>query len=329
MDEDDPFAFIFDLSQISPSQEELLHRCALIGDTHPDDQPPPCSAVVPETSAGILMITLPETQDPGKDATALGSGPQDQDVFHTPPEKTSSLPNSGDEPLDHCAVNRTPDVDDDTLEFVDFRGDSEATACADLGGDSDLGFSEFQFVQPMDEELVDGESRGIKRDAVGDKFEGLGAELASQDGSSESPMKKLKLSDPKSDSDSSRACLGIESEKVEEGNENCEEKLESEKVEEGNVGADVQAGEQGFEENGVSMQNELCSNGLGYGEGDKQKNKTKISVFDVLKLLAENSNSDDDSDEEEDGIENVSLLEAFKSRGLTLPRPRWWPDNDK
>ncbi|OIV92381.1 hypothetical protein TanjilG_09979 [Lupinus angustifolius] len=172
------------------------------------------------------------------------------------------------------------------------RGDSDATVYVDLGRDSDLGFSDVQLMQVVHEELIDGNSSGTKRVVVGDKFKGFERELDSDEKISESAMKRLKLSDPKSGFDSSRACLGIQSQK-------------------------------GKEKLGSDAKNHFCN-----VEKGSEKNNSKLScVFDVLKFLSENCNDDDD--DEEDGVENLSLLEAFKKGGLSFPRPRWWPENDR
>ncbi|KAE9590666.1 hypothetical protein Lalb_Chr20g0110081 [Lupinus albus] len=266
----DPFAFIIDLCQISPSQQELLRHQPFVGETVHQLSPS-------STAAGILMMSMPQTQySTEKDASA----PKDQDVFLTPLEKSLSLPISGDDPFDNVP------------QFVDLRGDSQATVYVDLGRDSDLGFSDVQLTQVAHEELNDGNSRGTKRGAVGDKFKGFERELDSNEKISDSGMKKLKLSDPKSGFDSQRACLGIQSQKD-------KEKLGSE------------------------AKTHFCN-----VENGSEKNNSKIScVFDVLKFLSENCNDDAD-DKEEDGVENLSLLEAFKKRGVTFPRPRWWPEND-
>ncbi|KAK7311098.1 hypothetical protein RJT34_09001 [Clitoria ternatea] len=47
------------------------------------------------------------------------------------------------------------------------------------------------------------------------------------------------------------------------------------------------------------------------------------SPFDVMKVLAENLTSD-----VEENLDDLSLLEVAQLRGITFPRPRWWPDED-
>ncbi|CAL0310122.1 unnamed protein product [Lupinus luteus] len=266
----DPFTFIIDLCQISPSQEELLRHQPFVGEIV--DQPSPSSAAA-DADAGILMMSMSQTQYPTeKDASA----PKDQDVFLTPLEKSLSLPISSDDAFDNVS------------QFVDLRGDSEATFYVDLGRDSDLGFSEVQLTQVVQEELIDGNSIGNKRGAVGDKFKGFERELDLNGKISESAMKRSKLSDSKLGLDSPRVHLGIQSQK---GNEKL----------------------------GSESKTLFCN-----VEKGSEKNNSKIScVFDVLKFLSDNCN-----DDEEGGVENLSLLEAFKKRGLSFPRPRWWPEDD-
>ncbi|KAK7263364.1 hypothetical protein RJT34_30952 [Clitoria ternatea] len=47
------------------------------------------------------------------------------------------------------------------------------------------------------------------------------------------------------------------------------------------------------------------------------------SLFDVMKVLEENLTSD-----VEENLDDLSLLEVAQLRGITFPRPRWWPDED-
>ncbi|CAL0317087.1 unnamed protein product [Lupinus luteus] len=182
----DPFTFIIDLCQISPSQEEQLRHQPFVGEII--DQPSP-SSVAADTDAGILMMSMSQTQYPTeKDASAH----KDQDIFLTPLEKSLSLPISSDDPFDNVS------------QFVDFHGDSEAMFYVDLGRDSDLGFSEVQLMQVVQEEYVDGNSRGNKRGVVGDKFKGFERELDLNGKISDFAMKRLKLSESKLGFDSPR-----------------------------------------------------------------------------------------------------------------------------
>lgn len=358
-EEQDPFDFLFPVSEISPSQEDLLRLCAFPGESvNAGDMAPPSSSLFPADSAGLLLCSLPETQDAGKGASGSSGTQEQEDVFHTPPEK-SSVPSSGDQPSDHCTLNQELGTHDDALGFVDL-GDSQGTGCVNLDRDSNLGFAEVQPAQGVEGEFVPQSPRGIKRDAVAEDFEGFERESCSRDGigDGELSMKKSKLSGPESGFDSPRAFFGVESQEAQEGNGNGAENpcnVEGDVVEPLKF---VLPGEQVFGDNEISLQ-ENAANELGCGEeglkvenagnelecgeeGQKMENagnelvvvgeeeegqrKKNTSVFDVLKFLAENS--DDNEEEDDDDLGNASLLDAVKICGIDFPRPRWWPDTD-
>ena len=53
---------------------------------------------------------------------------------------------------------------------------------------------------------------------------------------------------------------------------------------------------------------------------EKDKEKETVTVFDVLKFLAETAVKEDDG---------LTLLETIKRAGVIFPRPSWWPDDMK
>lgn len=55
------------------------------------------------------------------------------------------------------------------------------------------------------------------------------------------------------------------------------------------------------------------------GSGE-DKEKETVTVFDVLKFLAETAVKEDDG---------LTLLETIKRAGVIFPRPSWWPDDMK
>ncbi|KAK7253189.1 hypothetical protein RIF29_37706 [Crotalaria pallida] len=169
--------------------------------------------------------------------------------------------------------------------------DDDVPQFVDLARDSsDLGFPD---------------DRGIKRVVAGHDFKG-------ESHHHELQMKRLKLSHshPKPGSDSSKVSLGIQSQKNNEGYGKCKEKL-------GSASKSPFSNVEQLSQSGIPMQN------------NKIPSSSSV-VFDVLKALSEKcgGGDDDDQGEEEDGVERLSLLEAFKKSGLTFPRPRWWPEND-
>lgn len=52
-------------------------------------------------------------------------------------------------------------------------------------------------------------------------------------------------------------------------------------------------------------------------------NSEKWNVFDVLRVFSQNN------DDVEENHDHLSLLDVAKAHGVTFPRPRWWPDDDK
>lgn len=259
------------------------------------------------------------------------SPPDTQDVFHTPPEE-SSLPSSDDQRrtltadvVDRCAVNQAVDVDAGTQGFVDFGGSSDGSEFVDLERDSELGFSESHLAQEI----------GVLKRESSD----LG----------ETPVKKLKLSEQDLGFESSGDCLGVQLQKVEEGMGTCS-KGKGKLVSDADTESPCNFGEYlqpqvnvlGFEQ--VQLEKVTSAGDVNLVEGNKsgdevtegsgmrdksdesesgkgqEKKKNKYSVFDVLRVLAEK--------EVEDNLDNGnSLLEAAMLRGLTFPRPSWWPDN--
>lgn len=110
----DPFPFFPEFSRISISQQELLHRTPIVGDTslnsHHHDTPSQFDAeVIPVSSVPVVVLSPPDTN---------------QDVFLTPPEDESLLP-SFDDDVPHCSVNQPVGVYDESQMFVDLAGVSE------------------------------------------------------------------------------------------------------------------------------------------------------------------------------------------------------------
>ncbi|MED6158553.1 hypothetical protein PIB30_033673 [Stylosanthes scabra] len=327
MEEQDPFHFLFRFSEISPSQEQLLRQRAFKGEESANSRdealPPPSSALFETESAGVFISSLPETQSPGV-FDARGST-QEQDVFHTPPEK-SSVPSSGEKPPDHCTVNQELDAFNDSLEFVDF-GDSQGAGFDNLDWDSDLGFSEVQLTQRDKREWISQSPRGIKRDGVDEVTD-------------EFQVKKSKILDPQSGSDFSRVCLGIDSLETQQSNGNCKGVVDVEPLQvcganeipmQENEGDELMCGEEG-----QNMENSVHE--LEFpGEEKVQKKNKSSTVFQVLRFLAEeevqklssNNKEAGGAGADDDDIENAGFLDVVKIGGVDLPHPRWWrPEDD-
>ncbi|QHO11855.1 hypothetical protein HN51_069562 [Arachis hypogaea] len=328
-----------------------MRPCAFKGESGntSDEATPPSSAMFKTESAGIFMSSMPETQS-SESFDAGGSTQKEDDVFHTPPEK-SSVPSSGEKPLDDCTLNPELDASDESLEFVDF-GDSQGAGRVNLDRDSDLGFSETQRDQ---KELVSWSPRGIKRDGVDEDTDEL-------------QVKKSKISEPQSGSDFSRAYLGIESLETPESNENCMGLVDVELVQvvpaEGQVSGanEISMLENECNEENQNMENSACGLEFSPEENVQKKNKSSF-IFDVLRFLAEREVEKLSSDNKEAGggggaaaaddldeVEELSSdnkeaggaaapadddedddddLDVVEIDGIDFPRPRWWPNNNK
>ncbi|KAK7330823.1 hypothetical protein VNO77_25027 [Canavalia gladiata] len=208
------YAFMHQSSRISSSQEQNLDHTPFVGvggDIPNDhyDTPSPVYGEFLVASAGIVMVSPPESQDDIP-----------QDVFHTPPEE-SSLPSSDEQRretiigVDCCPVNHAVDVETGTQGFVDFFSYSDGSEFVDLGRDSELGFSEAQLTQQID--VVEG-----SRDRLGeipncqsDEFRVLERELPDL---GESPVKRSKHSEHNLGFGSRGDCLGVQLQNMEESN---------------------------------------------------------------------------------------------------------------
>lgn len=167
------------------------------------------------------MASPTDIHDDGKDS----AGPQD--VFHTPPEE-SSLHYSSDEQrpavaadADLYAVNQAVEVGGSTQAFVDLCSHSDVAEFADLGRDSDLGFSEAEVVDP---EIVVADGAAEDSEC---KVDEIWVSEREFHGSCEFLVKKLEVSEKDLGFGSSADFLGVESQK--EGNSvgNCKGKLVS------------------------------------------------------------------------------------------------------
>ena len=51
----------------------------------------------------------------------------------------------------------------------------------------------------------------------------------------------------------------------------------------------------------------------------------EVTILDLLKMLKQRCN---DEEEKDDGLKSVSVLEICMRRGVTFPRPCWWPEKE-
>ncbi|KAL9387507.1 hypothetical protein Peur_020631 [Populus x canadensis] len=88
MEENDPFAAITKLCQVSSSQEQHLNHCPFALEPQTNGELLSLDAEIPVASTAITMVSPPQTpQDNHKDGQYVNSTIQNDDVFTTPPEE--------------------------------------------------------------------------------------------------------------------------------------------------------------------------------------------------------------------------------------------------
>lgn len=88
MEENDPFAAITKLCQVSSSQEQHLNHCPFALEPQTNGELLSLEAEIPVASTAITMVSPPQTpQDNHKDGLDVNSTLQNDDVFTTPPEE--------------------------------------------------------------------------------------------------------------------------------------------------------------------------------------------------------------------------------------------------
>ncbi|KAM1024422.1 hypothetical protein ACFX13_038426 [Malus domestica] len=313
----------------------------------PDDSSSDLNSADDVISTAIIMVSPPEISD-DEDPICSGNTSNNrasQDVFQTPPEDSHPPASDGITPL--AEVDRSDDDDGRPYEDAgDGRGvavpsgdgftDGPAGAAAvDLGRDTDLGFSEAETMEVT----------------------GFIAELASERGQLESPLKKLRVSEHdlrKSEFQStvphSHGCNSDKSLEIDGANEKSSEKeLEVRKLDSSEDESEscVEESESDSEEEEsikdimkripnvtieelrrmekLWMRRKLppsISGQAGSSAMDGKEGKKEVSILDVLKLLKNKYNGDDNGNNE---IGKCSFLEISRRRGMTFPQPAWWP----
>lgn len=282
---------------------------------------------------GIIMVSPPESSEVDEAHNNRAS----QDVFQTPPEYSYPPTSEGKTPL--LEVN-TSDDDPPYEDVGDGRGVivafGEGTGAVDLGGDTDLGFAEAAAVE----------------------FRVLRRELSPEGGLLEPPLKKLKDSEqnlgkfePSCSSTESLEIDGCDESSGEEGSE--ERKLDSSDNESESAVEETQSNsdekdsvvemEDGGEEclgdvmstpnvtieelrridspwQGRALPRSIMQPGSSAMDGEDTV-QNEVAILDVLKLLKDKYDGDGD-----DVVDNGSFWEISKSRGMTFPRPLWWPE---
>ncbi|KAG5039205.1 hypothetical protein AAZX31_05G000500 [Glycine max] len=314
----DPWAFILELSHISPSQEQILATAPFVGAVQD---------TATSASHDIDMLPLPDSVP--------------EDVFHTPEE--ASLPTSPSE--NHCVVN---------YAFIDV---DDVDAWFELGKDSELGSSDVHVEEVNGEEMGNLETlSGDVSISVSESAEGP----KSSDGVVESPGKK------KSEQGKNKSAVSGEQKKTDkEAGPGLRRVLppstaastpmtETGSGRSGNGGggakrkfldaffaavkafselqSTVEELNEDHKEAGPELRRVLppsitgSTAKTGSGRSGNGGGGEKRKAFDVFALLKAFSKLE--STVEENNDDHRTLLDVARAKGVTFPRPRWWPEGD-
>lgn len=184
---------------MSASQEDRLRRCPFARESdefsgHEDEEDPTPAGGVDMMPTGILIVSPPDSSEANDDSTP-------DDVFQTPPEG-SVFPSS--EEQGSMVVDRPNDPEADAPRDAEAHDDpvavdggrTDCTQTVNLGVDLDLGFSEVELTQRIDDDWEAYSSRGDVSELEWHKLELLRRELLFK---IESPSKKSKIGEPNFD----------------------------------------------------------------------------------------------------------------------------------
>lgn len=295
MDEngDDPFASLAHFCTISDSQEEFLRRCPFAGDASAFTD----SQGFPLHPPGVFMASLPQSFEQRQQIA-----PQAQDAYQTPPEQSAPAASGGHQslPVDDPARQDSVAVAGGA-EVVGSIGDATAI---DLGKDTDLGF---QLEVQSTRRIAEIENTGVCRSEIPE---------------SEPASKRLKLSKEPLGTPSSGPIVGekplVDLDSTKSGEES---KLMDETT------------EKLVRENNGDQCRRVLPSSINGAKGNAEK-KTKESdatrsgnsgkpmsiVLEILKMIGDEEGGEDDS------LANLSILDIVMRRGMTFPRPCWWPE---
>uniref|UniRef100_A0A3Q7JYU0 Uncharacterized protein n=1 Tax=Solanum lycopersicum TaxID=4081 RepID=A0A3Q7JYU0_SOLLC len=331
------------------AQEELLN-CPFVYEYEDTPQSSPSVEVTPSEPTGILMLSVPSTDTDGKNSPAAN------EVFETPPEhiKSSQLYFSGsDDPKPSTAgVNRgNTEVidlsDSDDLGFPNQQnnnGGTEAvkrdnTEVIDLGSDSDdLGFPNRRDTGKSEEQLQ-------KRYKVSE-----------EDFDVTNSVQRVVKKEPIVIQINQAQTQEVDMEAIEGGIERNADSFTvkmSERHEEEEDGGEMRDhGERGASSMNLDENEKLNGVGANGGGAGSDKGKRKLPLWvkggsleevgrrettkgtfeDLVEgfsmifgdVSGDDSNDKIGGDDSNDKI-GADFLETAMRRGLTFPRPRWWP----
>uniref|UniRef100_A0A0A0LT00 Uncharacterized protein n=1 Tax=Cucumis sativus TaxID=3659 RepID=A0A0A0LT00_CUCSA len=312
----DPFDSLAKLCLISHSQEDILRHCSFAGAPNSLDASrfPPSQFLHPYPTP-VSTASPPESLEQREQLIS-------PDACQPPPEQSG-----GRRPV----VVDDPSVQD-AAAAVGGGCVSNVPTGVDLGKNDELGFLEVQSTRQTDGiEII-----GVRRSKVSE---------SGTDGEAESASKRLKLSNEALGKDSSVPFVGLlieksvpvgeESGKIDDGkvsngeethcNKNkqnlTEKKVENSQPEVPGEYDGVMNRDAG-RETLISILNGLIS---------KEKNDDATSsgesgsgnsiIMEILKILSQVERSDED-----EKLADMNLIEVAMSRGMTFPRPCWWPE---
>uniref|UniRef100_B9N2W5 Uncharacterized protein n=1 Tax=Populus trichocarpa TaxID=3694 RepID=B9N2W5_POPTR len=323
MEENDPFAAITKLCQVSSSQEQHLNHCPFALEPQTSGELLSLDAEIPVASTAITMVSPPQTpQDNHKD------GLQNDDVFTTPPEEPflSSSKNQHeqqqqeeeeevafdhgkeDRRLERAVTDENIAVDDGDCEEssrekdLGFTVEGELTERIEIEGDSGGGEDNSQDKEVIHCNYMKGESSS-KRSKLNDKNLGMVTPEPSLRAEIGNSLKRLVKSLDKFKWTPS-ASVGAEPVKYDERYVGPANVYGKDDVTEKRV---LPASVQGRKENAgagkaehVTVLSEMTCMDL------------EITLLDVLKTLAENEHCDP-------SLEKLSILDAATIGGMTFP----------
>ncbi|KAM1050218.1 hypothetical protein TB2_031520 [Malus domestica] len=315
----------------------------------PEDSSPDLNSGDDVTPTPIVMVSPPETsddEDPNCSSTT-NNNRASQDVFQTPPE--DAHPPTSDGLIPFPEVDQSDDDDNRPYEDAgDGRGVTvpsddgftDGTAGGvDLGRDTDLEFSK-------------AETMGIA---------GFVTELAWERGRFKSPLKKLRVSEHEVGKlefrevvPHSPGCNSGKSLEIDGGDEkSSEEILEVRKLdssEDEHESCMEESKSHSEEEEGIQdilkrtpnvtieelrrierlwlqrvLPRSIGGQAGSSANGAKEGKPEEVAILDVLKLLKDKYDGNGNGNGN-DEIDKSSFLEISKRRGMTFPRPSWWPE---
>ncbi|KGN55825.1 hypothetical protein Csa_009695 [Cucumis sativus] len=315
---------------VTGSPVNVLRRCPFTGNVYSDSDSSDSEAF-PVESTGIFMLSLPDSMEEKDDSLPHS--------FQTAPEELA--PNGSDERRSLAADSTGVEV---SFEYVD---DGKAV---DLGRDTDVGL--YSEVQSTTETVEKGKSIGVigvcgshssEPKKSGILFEESVVSLG------ESSSKKLRLSvealglssgGSHNDDDCSGKykLKGTDDGKIsnDENDENqCNYKEKSAENEVKESVKNIESHQQNkFQEEIANAHQSCCRvlppsiSGVKNNAAEERSNTSEDQPIEVtlLKILMILKGGQDNTIEfDDETLSKLSILEIAQLRGMTFPRPEWWP----